>query len=157
YGRLGRFTGDAKTALEHARRGIELAEKIASNYSRVFSYWGLGTAYLVGEQWDEGAIALERGLAIGRDSRTGLWLEAGVLPRLAEAQLGRGELGLARATAEEAVRIARERGAVYNECEAHLALACVLLATEGLTACHAIEKALGRALSLVGETAGTAL
>jgi tetratricopeptide (TPR) repeat protein len=157
YARLAQFTGDAQTALENARRAVEVAEKIASNWSRVYSYWGLGTAYLVSEEWDETAVAFERALAIARDTRTGLWVEAGILPRLAEAQLGRGQPGLARTTAEEAVRIARERSGRHFECEAHLALARVVLATEGLTARDTIERTLGRALSLVGETGGKAL
>ena len=46
---------------------------------------------------------------------------------------------------------------MYNECEAHLALACVVLATEGLPAYHTIEKTLARALFLVGETGAKAL
>jgi adenylate cyclase len=157
YARLARFTGDAQSGLENARRAVEVAEKIGSNYSRVWSYCGLGTAYLASEEWDEAAVAFEQALAIARDARTGLWLEAGILPQLAEAQLGRGQPGLARATAEQAVRIARERGAMHHECEAQLAMARVVLATEGLTARHTIERTLGRALSLVGETGGKAL
>jgi adenylate cyclase len=157
YAHLGRITGDAQTALENARRGVEVAEKIDSNYSRVWCYGALGTAYLVSEEWHEAAVAFERALAIARDTRTGVWLEAGILPRLAEAQLGCGQPGPARATAEEAVRIARERSGRHFECEAHLALARVLLATEGLAARDTIERTLGRALSLVGETGGKAL
>jgi adenylate cyclase len=157
YARLARFTGDAQTGLENARRAVGVAEKIDSNYQRVWSYSALGTAYLVGEEWDEAAVAFERALAIARDTRTGLWLEAGILPRLAEAQLGRGQPGLALATAEDAVRIARERSGRHFECEAHLALARVVLATEGLTARHTIERTLGRALWLVGETGGKVL
>jgi tetratricopeptide (TPR) repeat protein len=155
--RLARFTGDARGALENARRGVEIAEKIDSNYSRVWSYGALGTAYLAGEDWDQAAVAFERALAIARDTLTGLWDEASILPRLAEAQLGRGQPGLARATAEEAVRIARERGALHTECEAHLALARVVLAADGLTAHYTIEKTLARALSLVSETGGKVL
>jgi class 3 adenylate cyclase/tetratricopeptide (TPR) repeat protein len=157
YARLGRFTGDAENALENARRAVEGAEKIDSNFQRVWSYWALGTAYLVSEEWDEAAVAFERALAIARDTRAALWFEAGILPQLAEAHLGRGQLGPARATAEEAVRIARERSGRHFECEAHLALVRVVLATEGLTARHTIERTLGRALSLVGETGGKAL
>ena len=46
---------------------------------------------------------------------------------------------------------------MHFECEAHLALARAVLATEGLPARDTIERTLGRALSLVGETGGKAL
>jgi hypothetical protein len=80
-----------------------------------------------------------------------------MLADLAEAYLGCGNAAGARATAEEAVAVASRRGTRLGEGEAHLALARVLLRTEGAGSRKAIEAALARALSLVEETGARGL
>ncbi len=56
---------------------------------------------------------------------------------------------MARATAEEAVQLTRERGAIIPESESQLALAEVLLATEGARSREAVETALARTAEIV--------
>jgi thioesterase domain-containing protein len=87
-----------------------------------------------------------------RDRRAGLVWEARVLAGLAQAYLGRGDAARALATAEEAVAVAQRQGARTFECDAQVALARVLLRSQGAKGKREIEAALARALSLVEET-----
>ena len=75
-----------------------------------------------------------------------------MLADLAQAYLGRGDAGRALATAEEAVAVAQRQGARVTECDAQVALARVLLRSQGAKARREIEAALSQALSLVEET-----
>jgi class 3 adenylate cyclase/tetratricopeptide (TPR) repeat protein len=149
------FRGDAGTALEHARQAVEIAERISSPLSRASAYYALGCAHIVGADGEQAATALEHGLSIVRQRRTGLHWEALFLAQLAEAQLQRGEGARARASVEEAVRSARGRSTRAIECRAELARARVLLRTEGVASRSVIEAALAQARALVEETGGT--
>jgi len=96
--------------------------------------------------------AIERGLAIGRDSNTARQFEADVLACLAEALAGTGRFAEAREAAERAVASGRERGTKMWECAANLALARVLLADPGVADRDRIVTALTRAQELVDAT-----
>jgi len=87
-----------------------------------------------------------------RARQTGVEVEGGVLADLAEAHLGRGEVAVARRTAEDAVAMARRRGIPVQEIRGQLGLARALRHAEGLEAQGAIEAALGRSRALVEET-----
>ncbi len=157
YPFLARYTGDAQGALAHARHGLEIADRIGNIPMRVVALWGLGAGHLLKEEWSGAAAALEEALTVARDRRTGLQFEALILACLAEAYLGCGDAAGARATAEDAVAVGRRRGTKGFEREAHLALARVLLRTEGARSRKAIEAALGRALALVEESGARGL
>ena len=105
-------------------------------------------------QSSEAVETLEHALAVSRERRTGLQFEAWGLSLLAEAQLANGEPDRARATANEAVAAAHQTP--LFECVARLALARVLLRTDGAGARDAVDAALTRAEVLVDETGANA-
>jgi tetratricopeptide (TPR) repeat protein len=144
------FRGDVGHALEHARRAVEIAERLGSALSRGSAYYALGCAHTAGEDWSSATSAFEVALAITRERRTGLHWEPLILAGLAEVSLGRGDVAPARTLAEEAVRLAGRLGTRITECEAQLALAHVCLA--GGDSRSAAEAALRRALALIEET-----
>jgi adenylate cyclase len=150
---LSCYAGDAAAALGHARRGLEIAEKIASPFSRVIALLNIGRARLVGEEWHEAAAATEEALALARERRTALQVEMLLLADLAVARLGCGEGRAGLAAAEEALAIARRRAAKTHEIEVRLALARALIHTEGLEARGAVEAELSEASALI-ETTG---
>jgi class 3 adenylate cyclase/tetratricopeptide (TPR) repeat protein len=149
---LGHFTGEMEDALAHAQQAVAIAEKIGSALSRAQAYGMLGTAYLLREDWDEAIRALQQDVGISRERHTGLLVEAGSLALLSDAYRGRGDFGLARRTAEEALAVARHRGSRLFECDAQLALARALLATEGWQGREKIEAALAQAATVVEDT-----
>jgi len=141
-----------ESALAHARQSLEIALRIGSTFSRVAAYSAVGHAHLLRGEWDESVDAIEQCLEVTRDRRTGVEQESRALVTLAEAHLGRGDLGRARAAADEAVERARRGGTVINEPAAQIALTRVLLRAEGAGARSAIEAALDRASTLLRET-----
>jgi class 3 adenylate cyclase/tetratricopeptide (TPR) repeat protein len=157
YVDLARITGDVRRAMEHARRAVEAAEALGSAFSRAQAYGAIGGAHMLNEEWDEAASAIEQSLAIIRESRTGASDEAFKVLSLAEVYLHQGKGSLARATAEEAIALARRSHARLAECSAHLVLARVLLGTEGARGASAIASALAQALALVEETGAAAV
>jgi class 3 adenylate cyclase/tetratricopeptide (TPR) repeat protein len=154
---LERWRGDGERALAAARRGLEAAEAIDSPFSRTQAFQALGVAHLLRREWDAAVGAFERALAIARTSGTGLPDEGFYLAGLAEAHLGRGELGLARARAGEAVEAAQRRKTLWAEASARITQARVLLRAEGGTARDAIAAALDRAEALIEETSARVL
>ena len=62
---------------------------------------------------------------------SGLEREGEFLAELSRAQLGHGNTGLARATAEEAIAWSQRQGAHHFECQGQLALARTLRADPG--------------------------
>ena len=146
------LTGEDESALAHARQSLEVALKIGSAFSQVIAYAVLGRVHLRRGEWGESVNASEQSLALGRERRTGVEQESSMLAVLAEAHLGRGDLSRARAAAEEAVETAQQRGTLLALPRAQLALARVLLRTEGAGARTEIEAALDRALTVARET-----
>jgi class 3 adenylate cyclase/tetratricopeptide (TPR) repeat protein len=149
---LALFSGESEDALAHAQQAIAVAEKIGSALSRGQAYGMLGTAHLLREEWDEAICALQQDVGISRERHTGLLLEAGSLALLSDAHRGRGDFDLARRTAEEALAVARRRGSRLFEGDAQLALARVLLATDGWRAREQIDRALTKAAAVVEQT-----
>ena len=80
-----------------------------------------------------------------------------MLSLLAEADLGLGELDLARSTAEEAVAASRRRRTRFVELFSQLALARALLRANGGASAETSAASLERALALIEETGATAL
>ena len=98
---------------------------------------------------DQAHLLERRRVADGRGAREA---EAECLAFLADAYLGLGDLERARATADEAVAMAIDRGVKYQECQAQYALARVLLQTQGTEAREQIQAILDRGFALVKET-----
>ncbi len=154
YTSLAWNSGHKEGAVGRARQGLEIAEKIGSPFSRVVAYYYLGLAHVLSEEWSQAAVALQLALEIARETRTGLAEEPHALAALALAHLGLGHYKQARATAHQALALARRRGTKLYECIAHLGLARVLVQTEGAKAQSAVESALDQAIALVEETGG---
>ena len=150
---VAEFLGEAPQALEHARRGVEMAEQLGADYLRVFGLFTFGWALGLDGRWEESIGRLEESRALCRDRRAGLFLEGYQLAGLSEARLALGDAEEARALAEEAVEMTRRQGLPIAECRALLALARALIASEGAKARGDVEEALARAQSLV-ETVG---
>jgi class 3 adenylate cyclase/tetratricopeptide (TPR) repeat protein len=157
YSEWALLAGDARLAAGHVRHAVDIAERLGSTRSRQYAYRALGALKLLEGQWREAAETLEGVLALAREKRTALQQEASWLADLAEAYLGLGDAGRARAAASEAVALGRRRRARLDECRAHLALARVLLRAEGAAASGEIEAALHAACALVEETGARTL
>jgi ATP/maltotriose-dependent transcriptional regulator MalT len=93
----------------------------------------------------------QQSLAISRERGTGFQFEPWTLATLAEAYLARGDGPRARATAEQAVALARGSHIKVFEPITLLSLARVLLASEGAAARAEVKAALSRALALAKE------
>jgi class 3 adenylate cyclase/tetratricopeptide (TPR) repeat protein len=149
--------GDPESLLEHGRRGVEIAERLDNESSRVFTHFALGTAYLMTAQPSAAGEALRESAAIARDRRTLRGYLPRVLASLAEAHLAIGERTEALAIAREGIDLASAGGCRYYEAQTQLALAGVLLATDGVVARGEIESALERAEHLVTSIEGRSL
>src|SRR5262249_59649803 len=102
------ITGEAASALAHAREAVEYAER-TGNQGRILAYGSLGIANILNRAWHDALEALEQALAIGRERRLLLW-EGSVLAAMAAAHLGLGDREKARAFAEEAIAGSRRLG-----------------------------------------------
>jgi len=128
---------------------VEVAES-AGILLRSAAQWALGLALVLNDHCREAAETLERALDATREHRTGLQAEARMLHDLAEAHLGCGDVTRARARADEAVAVARQRHTL--EIGPHLTRARVLLACEGASAAAAVEADLRAAAAAVERT-----
>lgn len=104
-------TNDPVTAAEHAAATHRLAEKNGNPYLMVYgrAFQGLGQA--VCGDFSQAATTLGDALRFARQRRAGMENEARMLGDLAWVQLRAGLADRARATAEEAAAVARQRGA----------------------------------------------
>jgi class 3 adenylate cyclase/tetratricopeptide (TPR) repeat protein len=148
---LARETGELESALAHAGQAVDIAERMGNAYARTQAYSCLALAHVSREEWDQAVEAGEQSLAISRERRTGVQFEPWTLATLAEAYLARGDVSRARATAEQAVAIARGSHIKIFEPIALRSLARVLLASEGAGARAEVKAALSRALALAKE------
>jgi class 3 adenylate cyclase/tetratricopeptide (TPR) repeat protein len=156
-GEMSGIAGDAEMGLAPSRRSIEISEKLGSPYSRVGAYYRLGISLVAARRWPEAIETLEHARGIGRERRTGLEREAGIVSWLAEACLGAEDIARARALAEEAVGRGRQIGVPMDVVYAQRTLARVLLAQEGAAAATAVRAALSEAERLIEETGATSL
>jgi hypothetical protein len=138
----------AGEARRHALEAVRIADASGNHFLRVFAYRALGVAQLLHAEWQDAATSLGEALAVAR-KHTGRNLEGELLAELSRAQLGHGNSGLARATAEEAITWSQRQGAFHFECQGQLALARTLRADPGRSAARSIEACLERALELV--------
>ncbi len=149
--------GGAGSIVEQARRCVDLAEKLDNENSRVWAYYALGIAYLLDAEPTAACEALRKSASIARDRCANLAALPQVLAALAEAQLAFGDRTEALASAREGIERGRVGGYRYFETGAQLALAQILLATEGDLPCAEIEAALDRAEELVTSIDGRSL
>jgi adenylate cyclase len=144
------FAGDVRAAVAHGRAAVEVAEKTGNQAIRVLAFGALGLASVLDGQYREAGDVLGQALAIARERRASLQIEAQLLARLARARLGLGDGESARRTAEEAIAVARRRGTRTFEIEGQLVLGRALIHAG---ARHGeVQAALDAAASLVEET-----
>ena len=119
------LSGEGGDTSVSAQKVVDLAQETGNAGSLVVGLQALAIARLVAGQPEEAAAACERALAVGREKRTGLHLEASIVAHLAQARLTCGDPAAAAAAADEAVEIARRQGARVDECLALLTRAHV--------------------------------
>jgi tetratricopeptide (TPR) repeat protein len=150
--RLHAHLGQLDRGLRTAGESVAFAERSHAANMIAVSMTHLGRIQTLRAQWPEAVAALERGLRVAREAGTMLNLEAETLAGLARAYLGQGDLVKALATAQEAVAVARARGARHHEAAAHIVHADVLLALAGSDGPHHAAGALHHAETLLAET-----
>ncbi len=151
---LAVFLGDRADSLRQARDFVTLTARTGSAWGRIVSQTALGRAQLLNEEWDAARVELVDSLARARAQQVGLESEAATLAYLAEALYGCGQATSARATAEEAIGLARARGTRFWELHAQLAFARALMADADPAP---VEAAIVRAEALIDETGGEVL
>ena len=102
-------TGAHERALAHFRRSVELAERVGSRQQASFSLSFVGRSHFLREELDDARSALERSLAISRETK---WVAFEPWPEswLAEADLADGKLPAGRERFEHAWALASELG-----------------------------------------------
>ena len=154
---LAYTAGSSASASDHGSRCLDIAERLDNEFSRAMGYFAIGTIHLIDAHPIAAREALLTSAAIIRGRHTSVEFLPQVLAVLAEAHLVLGERTEALAAAREAVDRGRMGGARYAEAHAHLALAQILLTSEGDIPRALIETALDRAEELVAWIEGLSL
>ncbi len=143
------LAGEFELGRAPAQRGVELAERIGTAFSRVAAYARLGEVLLLAGQTGEASEAIERAVSHNAsDIERGLDL----LRLRARARLASGESAQARVDAEQAFTRALELGARIDAIEAGLALSAVIRAQGDAAETSRIESILATADRLIAET-----
>ena len=147
--RVAEHRGDRASALAHAQRGFELSQTLGTPNLLGLAYTFLGRAHVLCEEWNRATDLLEE--AAERTTRLASQRTM-ILAPLALCLLRGGAPTRALAAAENAVEGPREMGARLAEVDGHLALAQVLIETQGVKARERIDAAIARAAELADET-----
>jgi hypothetical protein len=109
-------------ACDHARSALEAGEKVGTPTARMNGLWALGIAHRLDEQWDEAVPVLQEAVsyAVSGVMRSN---EGEIRAALAEALLGRRDLGRAEYEAQAAVKAAHAHHSKCDEIRANLCLA----------------------------------
>jgi class 3 adenylate cyclase/tetratricopeptide (TPR) repeat protein len=144
--------GESASALDSAERGLELAEAAGNTLYIARAQAALALAHAHENDIAEALDHAESALATIGERGTGLYLEPMLLASIAKARLRLGEPEAALAAAEEAIEIMDARGLTACALTAPIALAQVLIATEGAAAGERIESVLARAMQVARES-----
>jgi tetratricopeptide (TPR) repeat protein len=150
---LTMLAGELGDAPALAREGVAASERAGSPFSQVHSRVRLGMVQLFQDDVANAIASLEGALALARERRTGTELEPFVLALLSRAHLAAGDRPRAAAIADEALRMARDRGSRIFELEGLGALVRALLADADVARAADIE-ALVDGLSKLAEECG---
>jgi tetratricopeptide (TPR) repeat protein len=145
------LAGSPTGVLQHARQGVEIAERSGGAFWQGLAQQSLGIAYVLHGEWDDALTAIEGALSIHRQRNVGLEAEPMSLALLARAHLGRGDSEAALTVTQEAIALACARGTKGSELYARYHHSQALLASEGDRRAAAAEE-LQRALALVAIT-----
>jgi class 3 adenylate cyclase/tetratricopeptide (TPR) repeat protein len=122
----GRFTGELRHIGTHPEQGVAIAERIGSSFSRVVALAQLGAAHVLRGDHLSAIEATQRSIDIAREQGVGLEWTPYALAMQAEAYREQGD-ERARATAEEALVLARRLGQRGGENDALLSLGRILI------------------------------
>ncbi len=154
FARLASYRGHSAEALRHAREAFETAERLGALGFRTTARFSLGGAHLLMRSFDEAIAAFDEARSIAPPDVHGAGQWSGLLARLAEAHLGRGDLERALALSAEAVEAAkglRRLGAA----DVLLSRARVLLAYGRAQDADEIERAIEAASAIVDRCGAT--
>jgi tetratricopeptide (TPR) repeat protein len=154
---LSACRGEADDALRNATRALDEAERRGNRNARVLALNSLGNAYALSGKWEAACGPLAEAVETAQSAGTTLNVEARLLANLADATLGAGDVGGARAIAEKGSQVGAQRRTRVGEGLAQLSLARSLLAPERNLHRRLAENALGRVDTLIGETAALIL
>jgi adenylate cyclase len=149
---LGFVSGESEASVRHARRALEIADRIGDTYSRALAWNMLAWAESTRGAWREAIEALEHAREISGERLRPVEADSAMLGVLGESCLGLGELERARGMAEEGLENARARGLRFLEPLGGVLLARVLLGCDGTAAREKIQATLARALDVARET-----
>jgi tetratricopeptide (TPR) repeat protein len=150
------LSGEPEAAVGHARRTLEIAERIGHAYSRSAAWHMLGWAESMRGEWRRAIDAIERAGEIRGKRLRSVEGETAMLGVLGESYLGLGEVQRARGFAEEGLKSARASGLRLLEPLAGVLLARVVLGSAGAEARAEIEATLAHALEVSRETGAKA-
>jgi class 3 adenylate cyclase/tetratricopeptide (TPR) repeat protein len=140
-----------------ALEALEIAEGMASRYSRAAASFNLVQAHLATGNFEDAAQSASEGLALVREHETARETEVGLLGFRAQALLALGNATAALPIAREAVALAAAQPSFMSGVEACCALAQALLAHEGVAARAEIEAAIAQAFAWLEESGAEAL
>jgi class 3 adenylate cyclase/tetratricopeptide (TPR) repeat protein len=145
---------ESRRGLPDAERAAEIAERTGGNLFLVAAYLILARLRADCEEFEAARATAERAVALTREHGAGRNVEPDIHCHLAIAQLGLGEGGPARESAERAVTIAESRSLTRSLAVSRLGLGRVLT---GLGEADAAEEALREALAAAAELGYRAL
>ena len=145
---FGAGRGELADALELAALTMKVAEEFGAPNLRAAARSALARAHGLRGEWREAVRLFEESIALANEHRTFLEMEGLDLASLAHAYVEIGEPERAKATAERAILLVRERGSRIQELENVVALvrAEVALGHDG-----AVEPLLARAEALIAD------
>jgi class 3 adenylate cyclase/tetratricopeptide (TPR) repeat protein len=143
--------GHVQEALRHARRALDIAEKLDSPFSRALARMNGGVVGSFLALWPETERWGQEGIAIIREHQVAMMAEPYLLTFWAEGLAVRGESEHAQELIGEAITKAQSLGARIFEFRAHLGQARILLWTSVSPSAGEIEAALRVAENLARE------
>ncbi|HVN42494.1 MAG TPA: hypothetical protein VMT50_06890, partial [Steroidobacteraceae bacterium] len=143
--------GHVQEALRHARRALEIAEKLDSPASRAGARMNCAQVSAFLALWPDTERWGQEGIEIIREHHVAMQFEPLLLTFWAEALAARGESEHAQELIGEATSKAQSLGARVFEVRAHLGRARILLRTSASAHAEAIEAALRTAEHLARE------
>ena len=121
-------SGEPEDALDHARKGIEIGERLGSPFSLLAGCLNMAVVHGLRDEWQESEAWAARSLELIDATRTGVPYRSPATGALAEAALGQGRTEEARILAGEAVDQAQHARTRGFEARCRLLLGRVLLA-----------------------------
>ncbi len=147
------LAGELGDAPALAREALACSERAGSSFSEVHALArGVAEVQLFQGDFENAIGSFERALAIVREKHVGIEREANIVARLARAHLGAGDVARAASLADEALVMARERGARVAEVEALWVRARALLAGGAAGEAAEIETLVEQMAALVEDT-----